>query len=112
MAKQDINVGTTANDGTGDQLRDAFIATNANIAEIYGTGDEITDIISIADMNAGTGTVVRTTVPAAAFGVSTDVAGMIAADVDFVYVCHTTYADAAVPGTTAIWSRVAVATWA
>jgi len=107
MAKTTINVGTTANDGTGDQLRDAFITTNANIAEIYGTGDDVTEIISIADINAGNGTVVRTSVPAAAIGAMGDTIGMIAADVAFVYVCHTTYTD----GLSDIWSRVAVATW-
>jgi hypothetical protein len=35
MAKQTINVGTSANDGTGDQLRDAFIKTNENFTELY-----------------------------------------------------------------------------
>jgi hypothetical protein len=35
MAKLIINVGTVANDGTGDPLRDAFIKVNTNFSEIY-----------------------------------------------------------------------------
>jgi hypothetical protein len=36
MTQQVINVGTVANDGTGDPLRTAFIKVNANFAEVYG----------------------------------------------------------------------------
>jgi|APCry1669192522_1035417.scaffolds.fasta_scaffold00206_2 hypothetical protein len=35
MAQQAINVGTTANDGTGDAIRSAFQKVNANDAELY-----------------------------------------------------------------------------
>jgi hypothetical protein len=35
MAQQTINVGTTANDGTGDALRNAFIKANDNFTELY-----------------------------------------------------------------------------
>ena len=35
MAKQDIGVGTTANDGTGDNLRAGAQKVNANFAEVY-----------------------------------------------------------------------------
>lgn len=35
MAKQTINVGTTANDKTGDSLRAAFQKVNANFTELY-----------------------------------------------------------------------------
>lgn len=35
MAQQTINVGTTANDGTGDTLRSAFQKTQANFSENY-----------------------------------------------------------------------------
>jgi hypothetical protein len=38
MANQIINVGTTANDGTGDKVRDAFIKVNSNFAELYDEG--------------------------------------------------------------------------
>jgi hypothetical protein len=41
MAKQVINIGTTANDGTGDPLRTAFDKVNDNFTELYDddTGD-------------------------------------------------------------------------
>ena len=35
MAQQTINIGATANDGTGDQLRTAFDKVNDNFNEIY-----------------------------------------------------------------------------
>jgi hypothetical protein len=35
MAQTTINVGSNANDGTGDDLRSAFIAVNANFTELY-----------------------------------------------------------------------------
>lgn len=38
MAQQIINVGEVANDGTGEALRDAFVAVNDNFTEIYTAG--------------------------------------------------------------------------
>ena len=38
MAKQIINVGTTANDGTGDKVRNAFIKVNSNFEDLYDEG--------------------------------------------------------------------------
>ena len=35
MAKQTINVGTTANDRTGDPLRTAFTKINQNFDDLY-----------------------------------------------------------------------------
>ena len=35
MAQQTINIGTTANDGTGDPLRTAFDKVNDNYTELY-----------------------------------------------------------------------------
>ena len=37
MAKQAINIGSTANDGTGDPLRTAFDKVNDNFDELYMT---------------------------------------------------------------------------
>ena len=37
MARQNINIGAYANDGTGDDLRSAFEKVNSNIAELYST---------------------------------------------------------------------------
>ena len=36
MAKQTVNIGAVANDGTGDQLRNAFDKLNDNFDEVYG----------------------------------------------------------------------------
>lgn len=38
MAKQIINIGTTANDRSGDSLRTAFAKINANFNELYISG--------------------------------------------------------------------------
>jgi len=38
MSKQTINIGTVANDGTGDPLRDAMIKVNDNLTELYDIG--------------------------------------------------------------------------
>ena len=40
MAKQTINVGTSANDDTGEFLRPAFIKINANFDELYAGGTD------------------------------------------------------------------------
>ena len=89
MAKIAINVGSTANDGTGDQLRTAFQSTNSNFDEIY----------------AGTATVANATVPALPHGVAGDLAGQIAYVDGFLYVCILDY----VNDSTVSWQRVAIA---
>ncbi len=38
MAKQTINIGTVANDRSGDPLRTAFTKVNANFTELYNRG--------------------------------------------------------------------------
>ena len=45
MAQQTINIGTTANDGTGDPLRTAFDKVNDNFTELYN--DDAGDVGSI-----------------------------------------------------------------
>jgi len=53
MAKQTINVGTTANDGTGDPLRSAFIKTNDNFTELYdGKQDDLVSGTNIKTINS------------------------------------------------------------
>jgi hypothetical protein len=43
MARQNINLGTNANDGTGDNLRDAMIKVNDSLIELYSrTGGDAT----------------------------------------------------------------------
>jgi len=46
MARQIINVGATANDGTGDGLRNAYIKCNDNFQELYNTTTTPTEIIN------------------------------------------------------------------
>ena len=46
MAKQVINIGTTANDGTGDPLRTAFDKVNDNFTELYS--DDSGDVDSVS----------------------------------------------------------------
>lgn len=46
MAKQTISLGSSANDGTGDTLRDAGTKINANFTELYD------DYISLAELKA------------------------------------------------------------
>jgi len=50
MAKQTVNIGSAANDGTGDPLRTAFDKINDNFDELYS--DDLCDVGSII---AGTG---------------------------------------------------------
>ena len=45
MSIQLANIGSSANDGTGDNLRDAFVKFNSNFSEI--------DSYSIANVGAG-----------------------------------------------------------
>ena len=45
MAQLVLNVGTNANDGTGDTLRDAMIKVNTNFTEVFGSaGFDLTSI--------------------------------------------------------------------
>lgn len=46
MTKQVIDIGTTANDGTGDPLRTAFDKSNDNFDELYSGFDSITDALA------------------------------------------------------------------
>ena len=56
MARQPIGIGTIANDGTGDPLRDAFDKINDNFIELYD--DDANDVNSV---NGQTGTVILDT---------------------------------------------------
>jgi hypothetical protein len=54
MAKQTINIGTTANDRTGDPLRTAFTKTNSNFTELYANvatlnSSVVTDVSDLTD---------------------------------------------------------------
>lgn len=60
MAKQTINVGTTANDGTGDTLRDSFIKVNDNFTEVYNLANPSVVASSYVDGTTVTGTTTET----------------------------------------------------
>jgi hypothetical protein len=85
MAKQTINIGTTANDGTGDSIRAAFNKANANFTELYA------DPIPLVGITGGT--------PATA--TSTGTKGEIKYDSSYVYICVATNS----------WIRVTRAAW-
>ena len=59
MAKQTINIGTTANDGTGDPLRTAFDKVNDNTTELYAgqSLSIVTDILTLTRADGTTSTV-------------------------------------------------------
>ena len=86
MSQQFINVGSFPNDGNGDSIRDSFTKTNENFTELYSK--------------------IRSTVPLDMTGSEGDVAGTIAYDEDYLYICYGTF-----DGSTNIWKRVALATW-
>jgi hypothetical protein len=50
MARQVINIGTTANDGTGDPLRTAFDKINDNFAELYGGDNDLNTLDANLDV--------------------------------------------------------------
>ena len=50
MAKQTINIGTTANDGTGETVRSAFDKVNDNFTELYN--ERIKGLFSTATVDS------------------------------------------------------------
>lgn len=82
MAKQTIDIGSAANDGTGDPLRTAFDKCNNNFDELYDGYSTI-----------------GTSVPGSAG--ATGAAGQMAYDSDYIYVCIATNT----------WKRAALSTW-
>ena len=115
MAKQTINIGTAANDGTGDQLRTAFDKVNDNFNEQYAfiTEDSNSDIVIDSGdasnnfkVNKDNLIIATSKTPASSVGVAGDKTGMIAWDSGYVYVCTADY-----DGSTDIWARAAIATW-
>lgn len=128
MAQQVINIGTAANDGSGDPLRQAFDKINDNFSELYSRGaagsnfDLSDNDIEATNSNGGinlipngtgkvtveddTLTIATSKTPSTAVGTSGDVAGMVAWDSSYIYVCTANY-----DGSTAIWHRAAIASW-
>jgi hypothetical protein len=126
MAKQIINVGAVANDGTGDALRFAFTKTNENFAELYNKdGDLTASIAAVAnsiptDVSQLTDTAERipdrdynrlfnkpiadiVSVPLTSKGQIGQLATSIAYDSNYFYFCVANYTG----GAEDIWKRVA-----
>jgi len=128
MTQQVINIGSSANDGTGDPLRQAFDKINDNFSELYARGaagsnfdlsdNDIEAINSNGGINLipnGTGKVVveddSVTVAisktiANSVGSAGDTAGMVAWNSSYIYVCTANY-----DGSTAIWRRASIGSW-
>jgi len=115
MAKQTINIGASANDGTGDQLRTAFDKINDNFDESYsfinqdGNSDLVIDPTgAYANIKINNNSLIVSTskTPASSIGASGDKQGMIAWDNDYIYVCIADY-----DGSTAIWRRSSAVSW-
>jgi hypothetical protein len=60
MGRLTINVGTTANDGTGDTLRASFVKVNDNFTELYNLTNPTLIVASYDNGTAVTGTTTET----------------------------------------------------
>ena len=122
MVQQVINIGSAANDGTGDPLRTAFTKANQNFTELYGKGvaganfDFTDNTLSSTNTNGniefnpnGTGSVVvkddkfiieTSRTPSTSAGSPGDKPGMIAWNAGYIFICSGYY-----DGSTAIWRR-------
>ena len=54
MSQKIINVGSTANDGTGDTIRGAFTNVNANFSEVYGNITTLESALASIDSGQNT----------------------------------------------------------
>lgn len=73
MAQQTINIGSTANDGTGDDLRTGGGKINDNFTELYALSGNLTGLLSITRICASVPT--PSTVSAAVIGYFATVGG-------------------------------------
>lgn len=123
MVQQVVNIGSAANDGTGDPLRTAFTKVNQNFSELYGKGaaganfDFTDNTLASTNTNGdieldpnGTGSVVikddkfiieNSRTPANSIGSPGDKPGMIAWNAGYIFFCGGFY-----DGSTQIWRRL------
>ena len=122
MAQQVINIGSTANDGTGDPLRTAFTKANQNFSELYAKGaagsnlDLSNNKIEATNTNGnieltpnGAGKIVivddvlliNTSRTPSAIGAAGDIKGSICLDASALYYCTGNY-----DGSTTIWKTL------
>jgi hypothetical protein len=128
MVQQVINIGSAANDGTGDPLRTAFTKANQNFTELYGRGaaganfDFTDNTLASTNTNGnielnpnGTGTVIiqdnkfmiavsRTI--SNSIGSAGDKAGMICWTSNSLFICIADY-----DGSTAIWRKATLSSF-
>ena len=123
MTQQTINVGTAANDRTGDTLRLAFQKVNANFTELYSGGASESQLtngaytvtlgtngaLTFPDATVQTTAYQQVAVPAHSYGAAGDKVGMIAFDSTYIYYCTANYVNTS----TNIWKRTAhgAGTW-
>jgi hypothetical protein len=90
MAKQVINIGSVANDGTGDPLRTAFDKVNDNFTELYNDdGEDVNQVTGTGGITASptTGNVVVNldddSITYAKLGAEFTTSAALSTDVDF-----------------------------
>ena len=81
MARQNINVGSAANDGNGDPLRTAFTKVNSNFTELYNAGYITANSLptALSDLTNDTGFITANSFPIALSELTND-AGFITAN--------------------------------
>lgn len=89
-----VNPGTSANDGSGDNLRTAFVKVNQNFANISDIG------FDAGNVNVQ-GSLVLANVYVPTANTSTGTAGQIAWDNEHIYICIATDT----------WRRANISTW-
>jgi hypothetical protein len=78
-----VNVGSSANDGTGDDLRSAFVTVNNNFSNIVSTGISFPNVVITNRLGISS-----TNVPTLANSAGTT--GQVTWDSDYLYVCIAT----------------------
>ena len=94
MSRQAINIGSAANDGTGDPLRTAFDKINDNFVELYdrfGGGDPNIEITGDSIVNKSTNSNITLT---------TNGTGTISLGADTSITGNLTYAGSTISGAT------------
>lgn len=115
MAKQTINIGTTANDGTGDPIRSAFDKANDNFTELYdgagGVADGAVTTAKLADDAVDSAKIADGAVDTVHIADSNITTAKIAADAITYAKLGTEFTDIqALSGTTVNWSQATIFT--
>jgi hypothetical protein len=95
-----VNTGVSANDGTGDSLRNAFIKVNQNFDNMSTIGFNAGNINCQGSISIFGNTVINNSyVPGA--NTATGTAGQVSWDGDYVYICVAANS----------WKRANLASW-